>query len=531
MDPSGPIPRYLTLRDYLQVFRRYWILIAAAALLGAVAGYITAKSQTAIFESKAVVQFQDPAQDANLVGLSTGGSLTPLQVASVASETVGRPSVTAEVFRKLRSPLIFSSSVVGQVSQASGLLYVAASSSDPGFAARLANTVATVLVAQSNAQAQSRFALLYRDAQRQIAKLRGSHDSISAAVLPFYTLMLPRLGTLSRFAREAEFVQAAQPDPKPISPKTQSSTLIGLALGLLLGIAAAFLRDVLDRRLRSARDVESHVRLPILGHVRKEMMGGLAYAANGAAPPSRADQEAFRIVRRNLELLNVDAPPRSIVVTSATAEEGKSTVAGSLAFAIASSGKRTLLVDCDLRHPTLAARLGADPYPGISDYLAGEAPSAQVLRTVRFSEPLGTDGNRADDFATTPGVYSLVFIPSGTARSNPSELLGSERFREFFEQVSQSYERIVLDSSPLLPVADTLEMLPSVDSVVVCMRAGKTTNDQAEAVQAALSRFKLSTGVVLTGIKQNRDIEAYVYNGARTKLPFVRPFEGGRRAL
>jgi Mrp family chromosome partitioning ATPase len=239
-------------------------------------------------------------------------------------------------------------------------------------------------------------------------------------------------------------------------------------------------------------------------------------------------------LRRNLEFLEHDRPPRSVLVTSAVAAEGKTTVAGSLAFVMAAGGKRTLLVDCDLRRPGLADSVGVEPSPGLIDYLAGGAQPQQILRTVTFAEPSTTrvmsasvagehQAPRGDAAASLPGasdagtnalVHSLVLIPAGSPTDRGAELLGSGRFKEFIEQVTSRYDVVVLDSSPLLPVADTLEILPHVDAVVICARESQTTRDQALAVRSALGRFpSRPTGLVVTGIKpRGAAYEVYAYS-------------------
>jgi len=204
--------------------------------------------------------------------------------------------------------------------------------------------------------------------------------------------------------------------------------------------------------------------------------------------------------------LRIDSPPRSIVVTSATAEEGKTTVAGSLALAMSSAGKRTLLVDCDLRQPALAGRLGISPAPGMSEFLAGAATPQEIINPVGVGEISHRDG--ASDGG---GSFPLVVIPAGTPNSHSAELLGSSRFREFLRQVLETYDVVVFDSSPLLTVADTLEMLPHADAVVVCARESKTTRGEAAGVKTALERFpEVSAGLVITGVKP-RHSEYAVY--------------------
>jgi capsular exopolysaccharide synthesis family protein len=286
------------------------------------------------------------------------------------------------------------------------------------------------------------------------------------------------------------------------SPHKVRSTLIGGVLGLLLAIAAVFLRDTLDRRLRTGEDVETSFHIPVLARIRSKPLGKIAQIAALSNEDYLTDVEAFRILRRNLEMLSIDSPPRSIIVTSAAGEEGKTTVAGSLAFAMASAGKRTLLVDCDLRQPTLASRLGVKQSPGMSEFLMGVATPEEIINPIAFDRVASLDGG---------GSIPLVVIPAGTPNPHSAELLSSRAFREFLQQVLEAYDVVVFDSSPLLPVADTLEMLPHVDAVIVCARESKTTRGEAQAVKSALERFPgVLAGIVITGVKP-RHSEYAVY--------------------
>jgi Mrp family chromosome partitioning ATPase len=519
MEPVAHPLRYLTLRDYLRVLRRYRIAIALIAVIGAAAGYLDAKRQTPVYEATAFVGFQDPTQDLQLVGLGGNSFESPAQLAAESSETLTRRDIMEQVKRMLGTPLPIGSlaaALSSLVSTQSGLLDITAQSSNPAFAPALANAVAQVVTNQDNQRTQARFAAVASSTRRQIAR-NGS--SSTARLLPneliFYQDELARLDTLSKFASSAQIERRAEQPGAPVSPTTVRSTLIGLVLGLLLAIALAFFRDSMDRRLRNPRDVESYFRLPVIGHVRDPVMGRIAYTANGRGKDYQADREAFRIIRRNLESLDRDSPPRSVVVTSTVPEEGKTTVAGSLAFAMAAAGRRTLLIDCDLRRPALSARLGVEQVPGISDFLAGEATPQEILRTVEFGEPSSTNGKAltANGDSASVTLHKLVFIPSGSPTSRAAELLGSTRFEAFLEQVTAVYDAVILDSSPLLPVADTLEIIPHVEGVIVCARDLQTTRDQALAAKAALSRFpERPTAVVVTGIKPHReDYEMYTY--------------------
>ncbi len=535
MTEQNPRPvRYESLRDYGIVLRRYWWVILVITLIGAGAGVANALRQKPVYQGQVAVEFQDPTQDLNLVQLGTNSPVTPAQVAALNQTTVTTPAVIGPVKRQLKTPLTvkaLTSAIATSVNVGSALLQITASASTPQFAARLANAVANELVAQDNRQTRAQFAKVASNLREKLARLKASPGGGLTPEQSFYEDELARLDTLASFATSAQVASSAQPPTGPSSPHKAREAVIGALLGLLLGVIAAFVRDSMDRRLRKPADFESAFALPLIGNIRKQSLGKVAYATNGAGKLDQLDLEAFRILRRNVEFLDQERAPTLILVTSAVAEEGKTTVAGSLAFVLAAAGKRTLVVDCDLRRPDLAGRLGVEVSPGLSEYLAGKASTEEILRPITFSEssisarrasPNGAEASPKLDSATAGSEggprdlldHELTCIPAGAVTSRGSELLGTARFREFLEYAAAKYEVVVLDSSPLLPVADTLEMLPHVDSIVICARQSRTTRDQARAVRAALGRFPpRPTGVVVTGIKpRGAEYEVYAYS-------------------
>ena len=534
MEQNSPGPRYATLRDYIAVLRRYWWVIAIIALIGAGAGTADALRKNAVYQASVDVAFQDPTKDLSLVGITANAVVTPVQVAALNQTTATTPAVITQVKSHLKTPLsvpALTGAISSSINVGSGVLGITASASDAVFAARLANAVGDVLVAQDNRQARAEFAQLADRLRRRIAALKPLPGGAPNLQLSFYEDELARLNTLAGFATAAQIVNPAQPPSGPSSPHKAREAVLGLLLGLLLGVIAAFVRDSMDRRLRKPGDFESSFGLPVIGHVQKRSLGRVAYMSNGAGEVDRLDLESFRILRRNVEFLDPERAPTVVLVTSAVAEEGKTTVASSLALVLAAAGKRALLVDCDLRRPDLAGRVGVDLSPGLSEYLAGEASTEEISRTVTFSEPSlaagkasknGAGGTAEPDSTAAgsekpvlgPLVHELACIPAGTVTSRGSELLGTSRFQEFLEHASANYDVVVLDSSPILPVADTLEILPHVDSIVICARQSRTTRDQARAVRAALARFPpRPTGVVVTGIKpRGAEYEVYAYS-------------------
>lgn len=534
------VARYQSLHDYIAVLRRYWLMIVIIAVIGAAAGLGNALRQKAVYQATAQVSFQDPTQNLNIVGFGSNSAQTPANLAALNATTATGPAVITRVHRRLRSgppAAALAGAVSTQVEVGSGLLQITANASTPAFASRLANTVAAVVVARDNEQTRAQFSRMANSIRARIGRLKPQPAGTPSPQLSFYQDELARLESLSSFASSAQVAKPAEPPSGPSSPNKARDVALGAVLGLLLGIIAAFVRDSMDRRLRTPDDIESTFELPVIGRVRNQAMGHVPYVSNGKGPVDRLDLDAFRILRRNLEFLDLEQPPKSILVTSGVAQEGKTTVAGSLALVMAAAGKRTLLVDCDLRRPDLAGRLGVEQSPGISEYLAGAAQPQEILRTLSFTEPLGAGAapqpapvgasgapQDAPESAKPRGsapaahptglMHNLVCIPAGSFTTRGAELLGSGRFKEFIGQVTTRYDVVVIDSSPLLPVADTLEILPYVDAVVVCARDSQTTRDQAEAVKSTLGRFpRRPTGLVITGIKpRGAAYEAYAYS-------------------
>lgn len=515
-ESASDAPRYLTLRDYLRVLRRYWAAVLLVTAIGGAAGFATVARHTPVYKATAEVSFPDPNQSLNLAGFGFGSTETPGQVAAVNAQAVTGHAVMSEVKRRLKTPVsvdALTGAITAAVDTNSAVLLISATGSTSDFAARLANTTAGALVDQDNRETRARLAAMAADLRRHLLS-SGQPGGVATPGTPlsYYQNELVRIQTLGSFATSAQIVKLAQTPAAPSSSPRSQAVLLGLGLGLLLGIVVAFVRDSMDRRLRGPQEVDSSFQLPLLGHIGKRSLGHVAYSLNGSGRNRGLELEQFRILRRNLELLDHDQALGSVLVTSAMPEEGKTTVATSLAFALASAGKRTLLVDCDLRRPAVARRLGISPSPGISEYLAGTADPEEILHTVPFTDPVDTPKGSTNGHA--PAGAKLVCIPSGATTSRATELLASSRFGEFLEQVAETYDAVVLDSGPLLPVADTLEMLPHVHAVVICARESRTTRSQAQAARAVLRRFpERPAGVVVTGVKsRGAEDELYVYS-------------------
>ncbi|PNI08803.1 lipopolysaccharide biosynthesis protein [Arthrobacter sp. AFG7.2] len=253
----------------------------------------------------------------------------------------------------------------------------------------------------------------------------------------------------------------------PVSPGLGLTALFGAVVGLLLAYSSALLRDRLDRRVRTAGDVERLFSVPVIGALpvdlrltgENKVLGGVPAAPTaGSRGESPAFAEALRELRTNLTFLDVDNPPRIIVVTSSVSGEGKSTIAANLASAISAGGEQVIVVDGDLRHPSVAKIFDVIPGIGITDILTGKAEVDDVLQ------------QRSD-------LPNLSILGSGRIPPNPSELLSSHAMKQLIDSLSEK-GIVIIDAPPLLPVTDAVLLAKIADGAIVVVKAGKTTKDQ-----------------------------------------------------
>jgi len=271
-------------------------------------------------------------------------------------------------------------------------------------------------------------------------------------------------------------------------------------------------RDSLDRRIRTPSDAHKAFDLPILGRVGKTAMGsaGAAQRPGGPGLVAPGDIEAFRVLRSNLAALNPGRPPRTVLVTSGLPQEGKSTVAASLAGASAAASQKTLLVDGDLRRPVLGKRLSLRPTPGIAEYLAGTATPKDILQTIEINPQLGIQKPTERDENAKQTSRSLVCITAGDAAGEAAELFASDKGADFIEKVGRAYDLVIIDSSPLLSTADPLELMRHVDAVLICVRLTSSTSEEARAVKEAISLLPdRPIGLVVTSAGQNDGYYGY----------------------
>jgi exopolysaccharide transport family protein len=328
-------------------------------------------------------------------------------------------------------------------------------------------------------------------------------------------------------ASNIRVVDAADAPRKPARPQVVLNLTLGLVGGLLLGVGAAFLQEHLDDTLKTTEDVERFLSMPALGLIpavassnghrrsfslplaglrdlprRGESTPGQGSALATVAPSKwfRIDAatvsgilpEAFRALRTSVLLSAAGRPPRTLLITSAQVGEGKTTVAVNLAISLAQLGQRVLLVDGDLRRPSAHKVFGQRDAAGLVSYLTGQRPwSACVHRT---------------------GIEGLDALFCGPIPPDPAELLSSQRMREFVSEAARSYSFVVLDSAPLMNLADSRILATLAEGIVLVVKGGFTPR---ELSRRALSQLEdvggAIIGVVLNGLQPHHGDSSYYY--------------------
>jgi capsular exopolysaccharide synthesis family protein len=296
----------------------------------------------------------------------------------------------------------------------------------------------------------------------------------------------------------AELAQVAAVPGAPSSPRVTRNTAIGLLLGLLLGIAVAVLRERLDRRIKDATELEEAFELPVLGVIPESR----SFVAISPSPLPFRDAESFGMLRARLRYFNVDRNIRRLLIASSAPGDGKSTIAFHLAHTAASiGGSRVVLVEADLRKPTLAQNLGLASMPGLSELLTQSLSVSDVMQRVEAGQAT-EDGEDRD----------LRVIVAGLKPPNPSELIESQRMAQLLEELSAVFDLVVIDTPPTGVVADAIPLMAQVDGVIIVTRLGRITKTAAVHMRDQLRNLGApSLGTVANCFVARRGQDGYGY--------------------
>ena len=334
--------------------------------------------------------------------------------------------------------------------------------------------------------------------------------------------------------QEISIVRPAILPTFPVNPPTtKTTTVIGTLIGLILGVVMAFVRETMDTSIGTIEDVEEFIGVPVVGvipfmgteqikdtllkkkdtELPEEVLELNARLVSHFAPKSTI-AESYRALRTGVEFIATEQKMKVIAVTSSSMREGKTTVISNLAMTTAQIGKKVLLIDADLRKPMINTIFGIEREPGLSDIILGNYNWDEVIKT-DTDIMMGKMG--MEDITTTAqGINNLNIITSGLIPPNTSELLNSSKMNEILSQVKDSYDMVLVDSSPVLQTTDAVIVAAKVDGVVMIYQVGQVARGALKRSKTQLENAKATViGVVLNGLKPEtgKDYKDYGYYG------------------
>jgi polysaccharide biosynthesis transport protein len=303
-------------------------------------------------------------------------------------------------------------------------------------------------------------------------------------------------------------IEAARVPTSPSEPNIPRNLSFALVLGVISGLGLAFLLENMDNTVRTPEQAQAISALPSLGMIPLGSKSG-NHGPSGkrlaltAAPkevvetvtqvrPQSQMAESYRALRTSLLLSNLGAPPKVIMVTSARPQEGKTTTSINTAIVLAQKGVRVLLIDADLRRPSVHKTLGMGPRSGLSNVLTGSATAQQTI-------------------AISPILSNLFIMPAGTPPPNPAELLASANMRDLIAELRDQYDHIVIDTPPTLSVTDAVVLSPRADATILVIRSGQTTKQALRRSRDILMQVNAHVAGVLLNAVDLTSPDYYYY--------------------
>ena len=512
----------MELRQYWELLRKWlWLIILTTVVAGA-ASYIFSIRQTPIYQASTRLLVSQSVS--NSASLQYADILAAERLSSTYAQMLTARPVIESALEKAGyaslDPRRISISV--QPVRDTQLIDLKVEHPNPQVAANIANALPVVFIEFNSAQQTARYQESKLSLQQQLEQLnkdvRNTEKSIEevtgegADLEGRRTLLEDRLAQYrSSFGnvlaqlesiRLAEanatdtivIVEPAVPPQFPIRPRVLMNTLLAAIVGGMIGLGAAFLVEYLDDTIKNPDDVGRVTGLSTLGVIarqKNEGEQGLVAVENPRSPVA----EAYRTIRTSIQFSSIDKPIRSLVVTSAGPSEGKSTTAANLAVVMAQTGKKTVLIDADLRKPTQHKRFGLPNTVGLTGALLLE------------------DEFEGIEYLLTPsGIDNLWAITSGQLPHNPSELLGSQKLHQFAERLLQDHDFLIFDSPPALAVTDPAVLGQAMDGVLLVVDSGNTREPALTQTMREMEKVNAHViGIALNRFKARGDAGYYYY--------------------
>ena len=500
----------MTLLDYANVLlRRKWIIIVAVLLTTVVAIAFTAR-QTPIYSTSSDVLVQPRGQDGFFQ--DQGGYVDPVR--SIATEI--QVIVGQEVKQRVQDNLGLSGPPPGAGASAVGdtdVISITVTDANAANAAALADAYAVAYTEVRREQSVNELLAVSSEVQVAIDNLQTELDTLAEddpgrpalvnQLSNFDTILEQlRVDTSLRTGGVA-IIRTATVPTVPIEPTPARTAVLAAFVGLLIGLAAAFLLNYLDDKVRSEEDLRRLTGKPVLAIVPVDRPSDNRPIA--ISHPSHTAVEAYRGLRTNLLFLGLDRPIRVVQVTSSMSAEGKTTTATNLAVVLGQAGHRVALVDADLRRPRVHDVFGLAQSPGFTDLL------------------LGTDAKDVVHHVEVDARHRISVYTSGAVPSNPSEMLSGQRARQLLSEMGNHYDFVIVDSAPVLPVSDAVALSGAVDGIFVVAHAGSVTNDNIVETVARLDRISAPILGLVLNQATNASAGSYAYGGYNSYAPRVAP--------
>lgn len=500
----------LGLHDYLRIVGRRKQLIVVVVLLVVVPAVVFSLLQTPQYEGRAELLLQ-PRTSETLFDPNSGIRADPARQVQNEIRILSSAPVREAVRTQLGSAPKVSASAIGSTD----LIRVSARSTDPAQAASLANVYATAYIDVRRKQAVDDVLAASQQVQGKITELQkqidaapgGAQKDTLVQAQSLFKQNLDQLQVAGALKQGgAQLVTPASVPTSPVAPQPMRTAILALALGLVLGLSLAVLREYLDDSVKGKDDFERVAPgLPVLGLIpvvsawrAKET----PYLVSLEDPTSPA-AEAYRTLRTSVQFLGLDQPMRTLQITSPNPQEGKTTTLTNLAVALARSGSTVAIVCCDLRRPRVHEFFGLSNDVGFTSVLLGKVGLAGAMQEV-------------------PDQARLSLLASGPLPPNPSELLASKRTAEVLGSLQAEYDIVLIDAPPVLPVTDALVLSGRVDATLLVAVAGATTRKEvARAVELLRQVEAPLVGAVLNGVDTEGSY-GYAYQSYRYESPVGR---------
>ncbi len=518
-EPSEDINSADGIRETLFLLWSWGWLIVVSGLLAGIAAYIISSRSIPIYQTSTRLLVSDPPamRSIDYTGIVSSQTMTR----TYAEMLMEGPVLQGVIDRLLltRSAEDLRESVSVEMVSGTQLLVISVEDQNAFLAADIANTIASVFTARIGELQSQRYAATREGLSKQVSDMEQQIDATTQelnavtndpekqsqleARLTEYRRLYSDLVTNYEQVRLAEAqtstnVVISEPAPiptTPISPKTPRNTLLAIFAGMLLAAGTVFAIDTMDDTIKNPDELRQKFGLSILGLIAShETTGGRPISI---AQPRSPVTESFRTLRTNTVFAGVDKPLRRILITSATPQEGKTTISSNLAVVLAQGERKVALIDADLRRPQLHRRFGLNNHMGMSDLFLVMRPLESLPRgIIQFSESM-----------------KLAVITSGKTPPNPAELMSSRKMAHFLDMLNAEFDLVLIDTPPVLSVTDAAVLAPGVDGVILVAKPGVTKlRDFQQALEQLQTVDARILGVVLNEVNPRSRKYGYYYN-------------------